>query len=78
MRFTSTVYWANDEEVIKFLTWSPIMSAEEAERILSDWIHRYSNNKFYQWAIVLKDNCDEPIGTISVKYTLQIILYFIH
>ncbi|EXG85596.1 acetyltransferase, ribosomal protein N-acetylase [Clostridium sp. ASBs410] len=58
--------WANDEEVTKFLTWSPITSAEEAERILSDWIYRYSDNKFYQWAIVLKENSDEPIGTISV------------
>ncbi|MDR7810381.1 GNAT family N-acetyltransferase [Lacrimispora sp.] len=58
--------WANDAEVTKFLSWSPIMSAEEAERILSDWINRYSDNKFYQWAIVLKENSDEPIGTISV------------
>lgn len=58
--------WANDEEVTKFLTWSPITSAEDAGRILSDWIYRYSDNKFYQWAIVLKENSDEPIGTISV------------
>ncbi|MEW9079566.1 GNAT family N-acetyltransferase [Terrisporobacter glycolicus] len=40
--------WANDMEVTKFLTWSPIMSVETAESILSDWIESYSDNKFYQ------------------------------
>ncbi len=42
-----------------------IMSVEVAECILSDWIDSYTDNKFYQWAIVLKENSDEPIGTIS-------------
>ncbi|HAK43801.1 MAG TPA: N-acetyltransferase, partial [Clostridium sp.] len=60
--------WGNDIEVTKFLTWSPIMSVETAESILSDWIDNYSDDKFYQWAIILKENGDEPIGTINVVH----------
>jgi [ribosomal protein S5]-alanine N-acetyltransferase len=44
------------------------MSVETAESILSDWIDSYSDNKFYQWAIVFKENGYEPIGTISVVH----------
>lgn len=60
--------WGNDEEVTKFLTWSPIMSLETAQSILLDWIDSYSDDKFYQWAIVLKEVGDEPIGTINVVH----------
>ena len=60
--------WGNDEEVTKFLTWSPIISLETAQSILLDWIDSYSDDKFYQWAIVLKEAGDEPIGTINVVH----------
>ncbi|WP_346935940.1 GNAT family N-acetyltransferase [Clostridium sp.] len=60
--------WGNDEKVTKFLTWSPIMSLETAQSILLDWIDSYSDDKFYQWAIVLKEVADEPIGTINVVH----------
>jgi ribosomal-protein-alanine N-acetyltransferase len=60
--------WANDPEVTKFLVWPPLKSVEAAEGILSDWIDNYSDHKFYQWAIVLKENGDEPIGTINVVH----------
>ena len=33
--------------------------------MLRDWIGRYKEPVFYQWAIVLKET-DEPIGSISV------------
>lgn len=58
--------WAKDKEVTKFLTWPTHKSVEVTESLLSDWINSYSDNKFYQWAIVLKENGDEPIGSISV------------
>lgn len=58
--------WANDSEVTKFLMWPSHKSVEVSDSILSDWIESYSDEKFYQWAIVLKENGDEPIGTISV------------
>lgn len=56
---------ASDPDVTKSLTWSALTSVETAESILSDWTDNYSDNKFYQWAIVLKENEEEPIGTIS-------------
>lgn len=43
-------------------------SIESAESILSNWIKSYSDNNFYQWAIVFKENDDESIGTISVVH----------
>jgi|GEM_PF-5821602 len=30
------------------------------------WTDNYVNKDFYQWAIVLKGNGSEPLGTISV------------
>ncbi|MFL0248675.1 GNAT family N-acetyltransferase [Candidatus Clostridium stratigraminis] len=60
--------WANDPEVTKFLVWPAHKSIEESESILSDWIKGYSDKMFYQWAIVLKESGDEPIGTINVVH----------
>lgn len=58
--------WASDNEVTKYLTWPTHSSPEISRRVIEDWIISYSNKDFYQWAIVLKDNGDEPIGSISV------------
>lgn len=58
--------WASDDEVTKFLMW-PTHSSEEISRgVTKDWVNSYSDEKYYQWAIVLKENGDEPIGSISV------------
>ena len=58
--------WASDEEVTKFLMWKPHSSGEETKKILKDWINHYSEENYYNWAIVLKENADEPIGNIAV------------
>ena len=59
--------WASDEEVTKYLTW-PAHSSEEISRIVTeDWVNAYSEENFYQWAIVLKD-IEEPIGSMSVVH----------
>jgi [ribosomal protein S5]-alanine N-acetyltransferase len=58
--------WANDSEVTKFLTWLPHDDVHVSEDVLRDWISQYGNNTFYQWAIVLKENGLEPIGSISI------------
>lgn len=58
--------WASDSEVTKFLTWQPHSSVEVSRSIIENWLKEYSNKKYYQWAIVLKDNGNEPIGDISV------------
>lgn len=58
--------WASDEEVTKFLTWPPHSNVEVTKTILKDWVDNYKEDDFYQWAIILKENGDEPIGSISV------------
>lgn len=58
--------WASDAEVTKFLTWPPHRSNEVTKKVLQDWINNYEKDDFYQWAIILKENGEEPIGTISV------------
>ena len=57
--------WACDAEVTRFLTWQPHVSAEATGKLLAGWIADYENENYYNWAIVLKDNGDEPIGNIS-------------
>lgn len=58
--------WASDKEVTRFLTW-PTHSGQEISRgIIKDWVSQYSNECYYHWAIVLKENGDAPIGDIAV------------
>lgn len=58
--------WASDKEVTKYLTWPAHSSQEVTQRVIKDWLNEYSNESYYHWAIVLKDNGDEPIGDIAV------------
>ena len=59
--------WASDEEVTKYLTWPVHSSTEVSKSLLKDWAGLYSDEKYYQWAIVPKD-VGEPIGSISVVH----------
>ena len=65
--------WASDDEVTRYLTWPTHSSVEVTNLLLADWTNHYSENNYYQWAIVLKDNGDEPIGGISVVETNEIL-----
>lgn len=58
--------WASDEKVTEFLMWKPHANCEVSIDILEDWIKHYSEDNYYNWAIVLKENGDEPIGNIAV------------
>lgn len=58
--------WASDQEVTRFLTWPIHSSLEVSQSVTEDWVNQYSNKNYYHWAIVLKDNGDEPIGDIAV------------
>ena len=60
--------WASDPEVTKFLTWPTHTSVEVSKAVLEDWAALYTKDDWYQWAIVLKDNGSEPIGSISVVH----------
>lgn len=58
--------WASDDDVVKFLMWKPHESPEVSRGIIEEWIKRYSDGSYYHWAVVLKENGDEPIGDIAV------------
>ncbi len=58
--------WASDDAVTKYLMWPTHSSEEISRRVTQDWVNSYSDEKYYQWAIVVKENGDEPIGSISV------------
>ena len=57
--------WASDEDVTRYLTWPAHSSEEISKSVIEDWVNSYSNEKYYQWAVVLKDK-GEPIGSITV------------
>ena len=58
--------WANDDQVTKYLMWPSHKSPEVSREVLEDWIFHYGEKDFYQWAITVKENGEEPIGSISV------------
>lgn len=58
--------WASDNEVTKYLTWPTHSNIDVSKFVLEDWVNSYSDEKYYQWAIVLKENSEEPIGSIGV------------
>lgn len=56
--------WASDPEVTKYLTWPTHASVEISRMVLSDWVSHYSEENYYQWAIVPQD-LGQPIGSIA-------------
>jgi len=58
--------WANDPEVTEYLSWPTHGCIEVTESVLESWITQYEDLGFYQWAITLKEEGDEPIGSISI------------
>ncbi|MBR5932173.1 MAG: GNAT family N-acetyltransferase [Lachnospiraceae bacterium] len=57
--------WASDPEVTTYLTWPAHDSVEVSKSVLEDWVSSYSKMYYYQWAIVLKDHGNDPIGSIA-------------
>ena len=58
--------WACDTEVTKYLTWPAHSSVDVSKGILQQWIVDYNSDDSYNWAIILKENGDYPIGSIGV------------
>lgn len=58
--------WVTDPDVTKYLTWPPHSSVEITRGVFADWASKYVNTSYYQWAITLKSNGSEPIGSIGV------------
>ena len=57
--------WASDPEVTRYLTWPTHDNIDTTAMVLADWIAKYEQPGYYQWAIVPKD-IGAPIGSISV------------
>ncbi len=57
--------WASDDEVTKYLTWPSYTDVSAVEQKLEQWVSRYTDADRYHWAIVLKGNGPEPIGSIG-------------
>lgn len=57
--------WANDVEVAKFLTWPTHSNIEISKSLITMWVDKYNDDKYYQWCIELKEN-KQAIGSISV------------
>lgn len=62
--------WANDDRVTKYLTWPTHSNVDISREVLKSWINDYSNEKFYQWCIELKE-VNQAIGSISVVYLYE-------
>lgn len=58
--------WSNDPDVTKYLTWPTHENVDVSLSVLRDWTSKYENDAFYQWAITLKENGSEPIGSIGI------------
>lgn len=56
--------WASDEKVTEYLTWEPYSDVQIARRRISAWLEQYSNEQFYQWAIIYLP-INEAIGSVS-------------
>lgn len=60
--------WASDPEVTKYLIWPTHENENVTREILKEWTVSYAQKDYYQWAIVLKNESQEPIGSISVVH----------
>ena len=58
--------WANDDRVTKFLRWPTHRSVKDSEEILTRLVGAYDKLDFYLWAITVKDQDNQPIGSIGV------------
>lgn len=55
--------WASDEEVCRYLTWTPHADADQTRALVQDWASSYMSDCFYHWGITLDG---ELIGDIAV------------
>ena len=57
--------WASDPEVTRYLTWPVHSSVAVSRSLLADWISRYKEDTYFNWAIEYKET-GRVIGNISV------------
>lgn len=57
--------WANDPEVTKFLSWDIHSDLSITKLCVESWVDSYISKETYNWAIILKENPNEVIGSIG-------------
>ncbi len=57
--------WASDPEVTRFLTWPAHSNTDVTKAVLSDWVSRYEDGGYFNWAMEYKET-GQVIGNISV------------
>lgn len=60
--------WGSDSEVTTYLTWPTHTSVAISQQVLAEWVKNYQNADYYQWAIALKGDEMNPIGSIGANY----------
>lgn len=60
--------WASDPQVTEFLMWKTHENRDISQSVIDEWVSLYADDQYYHWAIVLKENGDEPIGDIAVVH----------
>ena len=59
--------WASDPEVTRFLTWPTHSDVEITRNLLTDWISKYEEGDYFNWALEYKET-GAVIGNISVVH----------
>ena len=73
--------WASDPEVTRYLTWPCHASAEATAALLENWVEKYQDGGYFQWAIEFKEagtviggisavKLDESINAAEIGYCL--------
>lgn len=60
--------WTNDPEVTKYLSWTPHENLNVTKLCLDTWTKAYESEENYHWAITLKENPNEVIGSIGTVF----------
>lgn len=62
--------WANDPEVVKYLTWPIHKNIEVTRSIIQSWVNQYQDPKTIRFGITLKDT-GELVGGIDVVHYID-------
>ena len=60
--------WANDPEVVKYLTWPIHESVEVTRKVVESWVNQYKDPTTIRYGITLKDSGELVGGIDVVKY----------
>lgn len=59
--------WTHDDRVTKFLTWPTHPDIETTRTVLGDWLEKYGDEDFYNWAIEFEGEAIGSIGVVNVN-----------